>query len=65
MESAPITSIQEQSFENILKLIPEVYKTSKGFEEYKTELFEEVSRDFDKSMKKSQGEKRLHLFSNV
>ena len=56
VESAPITPMQDEYFENILKLIPEHLQVGREYKAYIKELFEEVNKDFDKSMKKSQGE---------
>ena len=55
MESSPITPIQNESFDNILKLLPDHFKAAPGFQEYKDDLFKEVAVDFERSMKKSQG----------
>ena len=55
VESAPITPMQDEYFENILKLIPDHLQVGRDYRAYIKELFEEVNKDFDKSMKKSQG----------
>ena len=55
VESAPITPMQQELFDNILSMIPESLKKSKVCKDVIEELFEEISTDFNKSMKKSMG----------
>ena len=55
VESAPITPMQQELFDNILSMIPENLKKSKVCKDVIEELFEEISTDFNKSMKKSMG----------
>ena len=55
VESAPITSMQKEWFDNILSMIPAELKKQKGFNAYKKALFSEIEVNFVKSMKKSMG----------
>ena len=55
VESAPITSMQKEWFDNILSMIPAELKKQKGFNDYCKDLFAEVEANFQKSMKKSMG----------
>ena len=60
VESAPITPMQQELFDNILSMIPENLKTSTVCKEVIEELFTEISTDFTSSMKKSMG--MQHIF---
>jgi dynein heavy chain len=53
VQSAPITPIQPEWFENILKMVPAQLKKSKAMKDYINEIFEEVKVDYEQSMKKS------------
>ena len=55
VESAPITSMQKEWFDNILSMIPAELKKQKGFNDYCKALFVEIEANFEKSMKKSMG----------
>ena len=55
VESAPITPMQKEWFENILSMIPAELKKQKGFNDYCKALFAEIETNFEKSMKKSMG----------
>ena len=55
VESAPITSMQKEWFDNILAMIPAELKKQKGFNAYCKDLFVEIEANFEKSMKKSMG----------
>ncbi len=55
VESAPVTSMQQEWFDNILSMIPAELKKQKGFNAYKKALFAEIEVNFVKSMKKSMG----------
>ena len=55
VESAPVTPMQNDWFNNILAMIPEKLKSSKDLKETIQELFSEIGADFDRSMKKSMG----------
>ena len=75
MESAPTTSMQQQWFDNILERIPEFLRNQKDMRDVINELFEEITEDFETSMKKSMGmftcvkesknPKELYLIKNM
>ena len=43
VQSAPITPIQPEWFDNILKMVPAHLKKSKAMKDYINEIFEEVT----------------------
>ncbi|XP_064633435.1 dynein axonemal heavy chain 12-like isoform X2 [Lineus longissimus] len=53
VESAPVTEIQQEWFDNILQMIPDRLKSDAQMKEVIAELFEEISVNFNQSMKKS------------
>ena len=52
VEQAPVVPIQQEWFDNILKLIPDELKTAKNREVIQ-ETLREVGENFSKSMQKS------------
>lgn len=55
VESSPIVPIQPQWLDHMLMLIPEHLKEGKNREELLGSLINEVSMDFEKSMKRYLG----------
>lgn len=55
VESSPIVPIQPEWLDNMLMLIPEHLKEGKKREELLGSLINEVSNDFEKSMKRYLG----------
>jgi len=47
--------MQVESFNNIVSLIPEKLRNGTSFAEVSDDLFREISKDFEISMKKSTG----------
>ena len=56
VESAPITPMQDEWFQNILTMIPDTLKQGADTMSYIDELFEEIRAVFESSMRKSMGE---------
>jgi hypothetical protein len=55
VECAPVTEIQQEWFDNILQMIPDRLKSDAYMKEVIDELFQEISVNFNQSMKKSMG----------
>lgn len=55
VESSPIVPIQQEWLDHMLMLIPESLKEGKKREELVESLINEVSSDFEKSMKRYLG----------
>ena len=55
VESSPIVPIQQEWLDHMLMLVPESLKEGKEQEELVQSLINEVSRDFEKSMKRYLG----------
>lgn len=56
VESRPIVPIQQEWLDHVLMLIPESLKEGKEKEQLLEHLINEVSHDFEKSMKRHLGE---------
>jgi hypothetical protein len=48
--------MQQELFDNILKLIPEELQNTQPLKDHIQEIFSEIRVDFDESMKKSMGQ---------
>lgn len=55
VEQGPVTPIQKEWNENILKLVPERLHKAPSLKPVLDELFDEIKKDFNGSMKKSMG----------
>lgn len=55
VESSPIVPIQQEWLDHMLMLVPESLKEGKEREELVQSLINEVSHDFEKSMKRYLG----------
>ena len=64
VEQAPVVPIQQEWFDNILKLIPDELKTAKNREVIQ-ETLREVGENFSKSMQKSLSKLQLVSISMV
>ena len=64
VEQAPVVPIQQEWFDNILKLIPDELKTAKNREVIQ-ETLREVGENFSKSMQKSLSKFQLVSISMV
>ena len=63
VESGPVTPMQQEWAEHIIKMIPEHLRNKPDLKEVLKELFMEVHSNFNDSMKKSMGEERaFNLF---
>lgn len=59
VESSPIVPIQQEWLDHMLMLVPESLKEGKEREELVQSLINEVSHDFEKSMKRYLGKQQL------